>query len=156
MVTPKGSMSKEVETKKNLERFSTYWYAPFCCVCLGCCAAEFGISGGNYPVRRYGKRLTFDPYENGICLSKGRVTGSSLSLSYIRVNTKEWVNKIRARCVCVWGGGGNLPKNDSDWSVDCERNLNFVVFTQPNSPLYFTRKRRRMNRKRMTKWGILH
>jgi len=34
--------------KKNLERFSTYWYAPFCCVCLGCCAAEFGSSGGTY------------------------------------------------------------------------------------------------------------
>jgi hypothetical protein len=35
-------------TQKNLERFSTYWYAPFCCVCLGCCAAKFGISGGTY------------------------------------------------------------------------------------------------------------
>jgi hypothetical protein len=35
-------------TPKNFERFSTYWYAPFCCVCLGCCAAEFGISGGNF------------------------------------------------------------------------------------------------------------
>ena len=34
--------------KKNLERFSTYWYAPFCCVYLGCCAAEFGSSGGTY------------------------------------------------------------------------------------------------------------
>jgi len=34
--------------KKNLERFCTYWYVPFCCVCLGCCAAEFGISGGTY------------------------------------------------------------------------------------------------------------
>jgi hypothetical protein len=35
-------------TQKNLERFSTYWYAHFCCVCLGCCAAEFGSSGGTY------------------------------------------------------------------------------------------------------------
>jgi hypothetical protein len=35
-------------THKNLERFSTYWYAPSCCVCLGCCAAEFGSSGGTY------------------------------------------------------------------------------------------------------------
>jgi hypothetical protein len=34
-------------TQTNLERFSTYWYAPFCCVCLGC-AAEFGSSGGTY------------------------------------------------------------------------------------------------------------
>ena len=34
--------------KKNLERFCTYWYIPFCCVCLGCCAAEFGSSGGTY------------------------------------------------------------------------------------------------------------
>ena len=23
-------------------------YAPFCCVCLGCCAADFGSSGGTY------------------------------------------------------------------------------------------------------------
>jgi hypothetical protein len=29
-------------------RFCTYWYAPFCCVCLCCCTAEFGISGGTY------------------------------------------------------------------------------------------------------------
>jgi hypothetical protein len=35
-------------TQKNLEKFSTYLYAPFCCVCLGCCAAEFGSSGGTY------------------------------------------------------------------------------------------------------------
>ena len=35
-------------TQKNLERFSTYWYAPFCCVCLGCYAAEFGSSGGTF------------------------------------------------------------------------------------------------------------
>jgi hypothetical protein len=34
--------------KKNLERFCTYWYGPFCRVCLGCCAAEFGSSGGTY------------------------------------------------------------------------------------------------------------
>jgi len=26
----------------------TYWYAPFCRVCLGCCAVEFGSSGGTY------------------------------------------------------------------------------------------------------------
>jgi hypothetical protein len=31
-----------------LKKFCTYWYAPFCCVCLGCCAAEFGNSGGTY------------------------------------------------------------------------------------------------------------
>jgi hypothetical protein len=39
-------------TQKNLEWFSTYWYAPFCCVCLGCCAAEFGSSGGIYELPR--------------------------------------------------------------------------------------------------------
>jgi hypothetical protein len=33
-------------TQKNLERISTYWYAPFCCVCLGCCAAKFRSSRG--------------------------------------------------------------------------------------------------------------
>jgi hypothetical protein len=35
-------------TQTNLERFSTYWYAPFCCVFLGFCAAEFGKSGETY------------------------------------------------------------------------------------------------------------
>jgi hypothetical protein len=35
-------------TQTNLERFSTYWYAPFCCVCLGCCVAEFGSAEGTH------------------------------------------------------------------------------------------------------------
>ena len=35
-------------TKKNLERFSTYWYATVWRVCLGCCAVEFGNPGGTY------------------------------------------------------------------------------------------------------------
>jgi len=34
--------------KINLERFSTYWYDQFCGIYLGCCAAEFGSSGGTY------------------------------------------------------------------------------------------------------------
>ena len=34
--------------KNKMERFSAYCYASFCCVCLGCCAANFGISGGTY------------------------------------------------------------------------------------------------------------
>ena len=34
--------------QKNLERFSTYSYAPFCRVCLSCCAVEFGNPGGTY------------------------------------------------------------------------------------------------------------
>jgi hypothetical protein len=41
-------MAPSTSTQKNLERFSTCWYVPFCCVCFGCCAAEFGISGGTY------------------------------------------------------------------------------------------------------------
>ena len=40
--------AKAPSTKKNLERFSTYWYAPICRVCLGCCAVEFGNPGGTY------------------------------------------------------------------------------------------------------------
>ena len=40
--------AKAPSTKKNFERFSTYWYAPFCRVCLGCCTVEFGNSGGTY------------------------------------------------------------------------------------------------------------
>jgi hypothetical protein len=34
--------------KKNLEKFSIYWFAPFCCVCPGCYAADFGSSGRIY------------------------------------------------------------------------------------------------------------
>ena len=34
--------------QKNLESFSTYWYAPFFRVCLGCCAVDFGNPGGTY------------------------------------------------------------------------------------------------------------
>jgi hypothetical protein len=34
--------------KRKLGEIPTYWYAAFCYVCLGCCAAEFGISGGTY------------------------------------------------------------------------------------------------------------
>ena len=40
--------AKAPSTKKNLEIFSAYWYAPFCRVCLGCCAVEFGNPGGTY------------------------------------------------------------------------------------------------------------
>jgi hypothetical protein len=48
MVTPKGSMSKEGETLKVSNPPSRCSIAPFCCVCLGCCAAEFGSFGGSY------------------------------------------------------------------------------------------------------------
>jgi len=40
--------TKSPSTKKNLAKFSIYWYAPFCRVCLGCCAVEFGNPGGTY------------------------------------------------------------------------------------------------------------
>jgi len=43
-----ASTPRSLVQKKNFERFSTYWYAPFCLVCLGCCAVEFGSSGGTY------------------------------------------------------------------------------------------------------------
>jgi hypothetical protein len=48
---PSGKICKYTmtpSTHKSLERFSTYSYAAFCCVCLGCCAAELGISVGTY------------------------------------------------------------------------------------------------------------
>jgi hypothetical protein len=35
-------------TQINLEIFSNYWYVPFCCVYLPCCAVELGSSGGTY------------------------------------------------------------------------------------------------------------
>ena len=43
-----GSTPRPLVQKKNLEKFSTYWYAPFCRVCLGCCAVDFGNPGGTY------------------------------------------------------------------------------------------------------------
>jgi hypothetical protein len=50
-LAPSGETCKYAKvpsTQKNLERFSTYWYAPFCCVYLSCCAAEFKSSIGTY------------------------------------------------------------------------------------------------------------
>jgi hypothetical protein len=52
MVAPKGSMSTEEETLQVSVLPYRYWYAPFCCVCLCCCAAEFGSSGGTYELPR--------------------------------------------------------------------------------------------------------
>jgi hypothetical protein len=48
MVTLKGSMLTEGETVQVtvLPYRCLIW--PFCCVCLVCCAAEFGSSGGSY------------------------------------------------------------------------------------------------------------
>jgi hypothetical protein len=46
MFTPKGSMSTEGETLQVSALPYRCSIAPFCCVCLGCCAAEFGSSGG--------------------------------------------------------------------------------------------------------------
>ena len=43
-----ASTPRPLTQKNNFERFSTYWYAPFCRVCFGCCAVEFGSSGGTY------------------------------------------------------------------------------------------------------------
>jgi hypothetical protein len=43
-----ASTPRRLVYKKNLERFSTYLYASFCCVCLGCCTAEFRYSGGTF------------------------------------------------------------------------------------------------------------
>jgi len=43
-----GSTPRTLVQKKNLERSSTYWYTPFCRVCLGCCAVEFGNPGWTY------------------------------------------------------------------------------------------------------------
>jgi hypothetical protein len=44
--TCKYAMAPISRTK--LEKLCTYWYAPFCCVYLVCCAAEFGNPGGAY------------------------------------------------------------------------------------------------------------
>ena len=42
-----GSTPRPLVQKK-LGEVPTYWYAPFCRVCLGCCAVEFGNPGGTY------------------------------------------------------------------------------------------------------------
>ena len=47
VVKPASTPQRPVH-KKNLGRFSAYWYAPFCCACLGCCTAVFWISGRTY------------------------------------------------------------------------------------------------------------
>jgi MoaA/NifB/PqqE/SkfB family radical SAM enzyme len=57
MVTPMGSMSTEGETLQVCVLPYRCSKCPFCCVCLGCCAAEFGSSGGTYELPcTYGKR----------------------------------------------------------------------------------------------------
>jgi hypothetical protein len=48
MVTPKESMSTEGETLQVSVLPYRCSVPPFCCVCLGCCAAEFGGSAGTY------------------------------------------------------------------------------------------------------------
>jgi hypothetical protein len=48
MVTPKGNMSTEGETLQVSVRPYRCSICPFCCVCLGCYAAEFGSAGGTY------------------------------------------------------------------------------------------------------------
>jgi len=65
MVTPKGSMSTEEETLHVSILLSIYWYAPFCCVCLGCCAADFGRSRGTYelPICMRGSALGLKEYQ---------------------------------------------------------------------------------------------
>ena len=47
--TPSGGTwkyAKAPSTKRTLEIFCTYWYAPFFRVWLGCCAVAFGNPGG--------------------------------------------------------------------------------------------------------------
>jgi hypothetical protein len=49
MTAPSGETCKYTLVpiiQANMERFSTYWYAPFCNVFFGCCAAKFVSSGG--------------------------------------------------------------------------------------------------------------
>jgi hypothetical protein len=48
MVTPKGSMSTEGEKLQLSVLPYRCSMCPFCFVCFGCCAAEFGSSGGTY------------------------------------------------------------------------------------------------------------
>jgi hypothetical protein len=45
MVTPKGNMSTEGETLQVSVLPYRCSIAPFCCVCLGCCAVDFGSAG---------------------------------------------------------------------------------------------------------------
>jgi len=47
-VEPASARTPRPLVQKKVERFSTYWYVPFCRVCLGCCAVDFGSSGRTY------------------------------------------------------------------------------------------------------------
>jgi len=85
MVTPKGSLLAEEETLQVSVLPSTYWYAPFCCVCLGCCAADFGSSGGTYELPCTGRNPTF---RNSVLFP---FSGCMLlvTISYIRLVTQN-------------------------------------------------------------------
>jgi len=47
LVVEPGSMPRPLVQKK-LGEILYLWYAPFCHVCLGCCAVKFGNPGGTY------------------------------------------------------------------------------------------------------------
>jgi len=46
--TAERSISAERETLQVSVLPYRFSICPFCCVCLGCCAADFGSSGGTY------------------------------------------------------------------------------------------------------------
>ena len=93
--TPRRLVQKK---KKNLERFSTYWCSPFCCVCLGCCAAEFGNSGGTYelPCICLSADLLFRPLLSFLSLSYYRDENGDPPLpSWILLFTRDMCHKTR-------------------------------------------------------------
>jgi hypothetical protein len=53
MVTPKGGMSTEGEKLQVSVLPCRCWICPVCCVCLGCCEANFVSSGGTYELPVY-------------------------------------------------------------------------------------------------------
>jgi hypothetical protein len=60
-----ASTPRRLVYKKNLEIFFIYWYVLFCCVCLGCCAADFESSGRTYELSCIfvqGVQLKIGPY----------------------------------------------------------------------------------------------
>jgi hypothetical protein len=79
MVTPKGNISTEGETLQVSVVPNRCSIAPLCRVCLGCCVAEFGISGGTYELPCIKQRRIWR------CRFKGNCELSSVSMVTLRL-----------------------------------------------------------------------
>jgi hypothetical protein len=98
---PRGETCKYATApsiKKNLERFSNYWYAPFRCVCLTCCAAKFRSSGGTYELPCIYSALSSSHISGKLQMSIPKNESNQY------MNTYEWhfTNQKCIRTVLFW------------------------------------------------------